>query len=111
MTCLSPAATATSGGSLEPACILLIPSNAGGEINFSEGGTLTPMLRAEVAGLAIPLLLEAIPRAVAVGEEIEDSIVFLSSREAINSGGGVGELTSFLAHSKASGSGTASSGS
>ena len=58
------------------------------------------MLRAEVAGLANPLLLEAIPRAVAVGEEIEDSIVFLSSREVINSGGGVGELTSFLASRK-----------
>ena len=108
---MSPEASATSGGSLLPPCTLLIPSNAGGEINFSDGGTLVAAPTREDDAVAIARFAEAIPRAV-LGEAIfEDSITFFSSREAKSSAGGVGELASSLASSKASGSGRSSSGS
>jgi hypothetical protein len=84
--------------------MLLIPSNDGGDKNFSDGGRLTPIN-------ADGELLAAIPRAVLLEGTIEDSIVFLSSSEAIRSGGGLWEFASFLASSNASGSGKSSSGS
>ena len=64
-----------------PPCTLLIPSNAGGEINFSDGGTLVAAPTREDDAVAIARFAEAIPRAV-LGEAIsEDSITFFSSRE------------------------------
>ena len=80
-------------------------------MNFSDGGTLVAIPTGGDDAIARRRSPEARPRAVLGEPIIGDSIIFLSSREAKSSAGGVGELASFLANSKASGSGRSSSGS
>ena len=78
MTWLSPAAIATSGGSLLPPCTLLMPSNVGGEMNFSDGGTLLAIPTDGDDAIARRRSPEARPRAV-LGEPIIGDSIFEGS--------------------------------